>query len=336
MKHVDNERDAMTRLRIGLLGAARITPKAIMAPARNMDDVEVVAVAARDTAKAEAFAREHDVPTTYPDYETLITAPDIDLIYNALPVSGHAPWSIAALKAGKHVLCEKPFAMTLTEAKSVLDTAQANQRRIVEAFHHHYHPAFQTCLGWVRDGRIGDVTHIDTNFSVHIPDKNGEIRHSPDLGGGAMFDLGCYPLTWILTVINASPISVEAKAILTPTGVDETLKAELGFAGGATAHIHTSMADGAPRQSHLKITGTHGEIWFNNPVFPPNGGELVLTTKSGTEVHDVDPTPTYDFQLRAVVDALRYETNLPTAGDAILRQQTTLDSIHKAAGRGKG
>jgi len=146
-------------IRIGLLGAARITPGAIIDPARDLPDVEVTAIAARDPGRARDFAEQHNIPNVYESYAALIQAPNIDLIYNALPINHHADWSIRCAQAGKSVLCEKPFAMKLREAEAMIDAARSHSVRIIEAFHYRYHPAFVQCLDWVQAGHIGKILH---------------------------------------------------------------------------------------------------------------------------------------------------------------------------------
>lgn len=322
-------------LRIGCLGAARITPKAVIEPTRALAGVAVTAVAARDRDRAHAFAAEHGVPAVADDYAALIDRDDVDLVYNALPLNLHATWSIRALHAGKHVLCEKPFAMSLSEAEAVLETAQPTGRRVIEAFHHRYHPTFGVFLDWLAQGRIGTVNALEATFAVPIPDRGGaEIRHRLETGGGAFRDLGCYTLAWALSAFAGEPVSVTADAVRTPAGVDETLAAQLTFAGGETARLHASMALAETPRAHLQVTGTEGAIVFANPLAPQLGSRLVLQTVAGETVAPDDRSPTYLHQLRAVIDGLTTGTPLPTEGDAILRQQRVLDRILAAAETG--
>lgn len=177
-----------------MLGAARITAEALIVPAQNVQSVELHGIAARNPARARAFAGGHSIARTYDNYESLIRSPEIDLVYNALPVSLHAKWTIDALTEGKHVLCEKPFAMNIDEAEAMVAAATQSGARVIEAFHYRYHPAFQTLLRWIANGAIGNVRSIHAYFNVAILDDGKEIRHRPELGGGAMMDLGCYPL----------------------------------------------------------------------------------------------------------------------------------------------
>ncbi|MEM9226014.1 MAG: Gfo/Idh/MocA family oxidoreductase, partial [Pseudomonadota bacterium] len=224
----------MTGLRIGVLGAARITPKAVVQPASRSTAVSIVACAARDARRAEAFARKWDIPEAFDTYEALVNAPEIDLIYNPLPINLHAAWTLKALAAGKHVLCEKPFAMNADEAAAMIAAGEQHGRRVIEAFHYRYHPAFARLIGWLRGGELGAITSIEAHFNAPIANVGGEIRHQVETGGGAMMDLGCYCLHQILSVMDTKPVKIRAQARLTPQGVDETMQATLTFAGGVT------------------------------------------------------------------------------------------------------
>ncbi|MEM7768203.1 MAG: Gfo/Idh/MocA family oxidoreductase [Pseudomonadota bacterium] len=323
-------------LRIGTLGAARITPTALLHPAWAIGQVKVPAVAARDRARAEAFAAAHSIPRVLDDYAALIADPDLDAIYNPLPIDQHAPWTIAALEAGKHVLCEKPFAMNAGEARAMLAAAETSGKRLVEAFHYRYHTAFETCLNWVRTGTIGQIQHIDAAFNVHIRDKDGqEIRHRPENGGGAMMDLGCYPVSWVLMLMDEAPVDVTAEARLTPSGVDERFAGTLGFASGASANVSCDMGPGAAVRMEMTVTGSDGTIAFVNPLAPHMGATVTLK-RAGREdeTHTASLISTYTFQLAAFVSAIATDgPPLPTEGTQVIeRQQETLDRLYTAAG----
>lgn len=322
----------MSKLRIGLLSAARITDKAIIHPASVVSGAKLVCMAARNRQKAEAKAAEWGVGRVHHDYDAVINDPDIDLVYNPLPINLHAEWTIKALRAGKHVLCEKPFAMNAFEAKAVIAATQETGKRVIEAFHYRYHPAFEHCQDWVRSGRIGDIERIEAVFNVSIPYSADEIRHRIDTGGGAMMDLGCYPLSWALMLMDGQPDAVEASATLNQGGVDESLSAELRFPGGAIASLRASMAAETPFKAALHILGSDGEIMFQNPLAPHEGGRLNLQANGQTETANITGITTYTWQLEALVRAIKSGQPMPTEGDMILRQQETLDAVYEAAG----
>lgn len=319
----------MSEIGIGLLGAARITKKAIVDPVQVTPNCHLAVISARDLNRAEAYANAHGVGQAVATYTDVVTSPDVDLVYNPLPINLHAEWTIKALQAGKDVLCEKPFAMNVDEAQAMVDAASASGKRLIEAFHYRYHPAFETCLSWLAADEIGEVKELRAAFDVEIKDNGTEIRHRVETGGGAMMDLGCYPLHWALTVMGEAPREVDATATLTPTGVDETLKADLAFASGATAHLTTSMAPGTPFRAEMTLIGSKGEITFTNPLAPHAGGRL--RTSSGREA-EVSTIPTYTWQLAAVLKAIQLGTAVPTEGEMILRQQAALDAVYEAAG----
>lgn len=321
------------RLGIGCLGAARIAPEVIVHPARVRGDVDLVAVAGRSIDRARDFAQRHGFVRVLPDYHAVVTDPDVTLVYNPLPINLHARWSIAALEAGKHVWCEKPFAMNAKEAQAVLDAARANGRRVIEAMHYRYHPAYLTVLDWVRSGRIGTIERIDAGLHVAIPDAGGqEIRHLPETGGGAFMDLGCYPLNYALGVMDQMPVTVAAEGTRTPRGVDESMAATLTFANGVEAHLSASMAMDVDTRSWLEIAGSAGRIRFDNPCVPHLGYALEMETGEGLVRPPVDRTTTYVHQMAALVDALKSGAAMPSEGQAVLDQQSVLDQVYAAAG----
>jgi len=181
-------------INIGILGAAKIAPKGIIWPSNERQDCTVFAVASRSYERAQSFAKTHNIPNAFGDYETLIAHPDIDLIYNALPPNRHADLSIAALAAGKSVLCEKPFAMNAAQAETMVAAANRAKGHLMEAFHYRFHPAALKFLNIIHRGQIGSLRSMKGTFNVSIPNGPGELRYIPELGGGALMDLGCYTL----------------------------------------------------------------------------------------------------------------------------------------------
>jgi predicted dehydrogenase len=318
---------------IACLGAARIAPKALIHPASVMSDALLVAIGARDTDRAHDFAQRYGFTRSYGAYDAAIDDPEVSLVYNALPAHLHAPWSIRAAEAGRHVLCEKPFAMNANEVRRMRDAARINGVRMIEAFHHRYHPMWIGVLGWIRSGAIGRIRTIDATFNCPIDQKGGaEIRYRPECGGGAFMDLGCYALCWTLDIMDAEPHAVEAEATLTESGVDLAMDARLVFPEGAVVNLATSMAPTRALGRSMRIIGEHGEIEFINPVSPHMGGVAILRRHGREERLPPDPLTTYFHQLRAVLGAIRDGAPLPTEGANALRQQETLDRVYAAAG----
>jgi predicted dehydrogenase len=213
------------------------------------------------------------------------------------------------------------------------DAAAASGARLIEAFHYRYHPLYASYLGLLAQGAIGKIRSFEATFDAAIADKGGaEIRHLPETGGGAFMDLGCYPLSWMLTTFADDPVSVSAHARLTARGVDEAMGAEFCFADGATARLSTSMATDRPFAAMLRVVGEAGEIVFDNPLAPHRGAQIRLTREGRQTVLAADRLTTYFHQLDAIIRALTTGEALPTGGAAILRQQHWLDAVYDAAG----
>jgi predicted dehydrogenase len=314
--------------RIGVLGAAGIAPAAVVLPARRRDDVEVLAVGSR--RDPSGYAERHGIPRAYGSYEQLLADPDVDLVYNALPPSAHAEWTVAALEAGKHVLCEKPFTMDAAEAEAVVAAAERTGRRVIEAFHDAYHPL----QAWVRDflaaGSLGTVVRATAVFTGATPFDPASIRHDPALGGGALMDLGCYPVHWVRTLLGEPQVR-SATADLNPLGADVAIEADL-LVGPAPVHLFASMAEGVPLASTLTVEGDRGRLVVDNLVFPANG-HSILTEQGGVRrKRTVAGEETYDHQLAAVLDALEHGTPLLTEGDDPIGNMRVIDAVYAASG----
>ncbi len=317
-------------LRFGILGAARIAPKALTRPASTMDSVELTRVAARDRGRAEAFAAEHGVGAVSDSYQDVIDADDVDVIYNPLPMHLHAEWTIAALRAGKDVLCEKPFASNAAEAAEMVRVAEVEGRVLGEAFHHWYHPMFQQILATIRSGVIGEVTRAEGYFNISIPQP--DIRWDYATSGGSLMDLGCYSTIWVRHVVGEEPEVVSAEAeIGPPEHIDAAIAAELHFPSGATGRVESSMvADDS--DVRLEVVGTKGSITAINPLAPHNGNTLTIRTDAGETVGEVTGGTTYEYMLRAFCDHVMHGTPYPTAGEDSIANMAAIDAIYEAAG----
>ncbi len=318
-------------IRFGILGAARIAPKALTDPARHLESVVVSRVAARDPERARAFAMEHGVAGVEADYEALITSDAVDVVYNPLPMSSHATWTIAALEAGKDVFCEKPFAANADEAVAMVAAAEETGQVLVEAFHYRYHPLFARILDLVHSGVIGQLERVEGRFGVPI-EADGNIRYSWELAGGSLMDLGCYPTSWVRHVVGEEPEVVSAEAVEGPAHIDLTMDAELRFPSGVAGHVHCSMDPAGSRDIQLTIQGSEGRIEAVNPMAPQMGNRLTVTTRRGTTVGPVDAGVSYEHQLRAFVDHLRHGAPFPTQGADSIANMAAIDAMYRASG----
>ncbi|MFT4988630.1 MAG: putative dehydrogenase [Acidimicrobiales bacterium] len=321
-------------IRIGILGAARITPKALIEPVEKLANVEVVRVAARNRDRAVTFAAEHNIAHVSDSYEELVTADDVDVVYNPLPMSLHAEWTIAALRAGKDVFCEKPFASNATEAAEMVQVAQDEEQVLCEAFHYRYHPMFLRILDEISSGRIGTVERVEGVFNVPIsrqsPSGAVDIRWDYAASGGSLMDLGCYPMSWVRHIIGEEPTVVSAVAVESPAKIDAHITCELAFPGGATGLVTSAMERGP--EIGLTITGSQGSIVADNPMAPQNGNQLTITTERGTTSGPVEAGVSYDHMVRAFIDHLVHGTPFPTMGQDSINNMAAIDAVYAAAG----
>lgn len=320
-------------IRIGILGAARIAPQAIIAPTRRRDDVEIVAVASRRAGAAAPYAETHAIPRAIDGYETLIADPDIDLVFNALPPVDHARLSILALEAGKHVLCEKPFAMNVREAEVMTGTARRTGKRLFEAFHNRLHPGFEHLMALKRSGALGRILSVEADFSAEIPFGEREIRHLPDQGGGALMDLGCYCVHGLRSLMETEPTVVSAYGTRTKLGVDESVSAELDFTG-VPAKLTTDMAKDTPYNALLRIECENGRVEYNNFVLPHNGHAFREWLDGGFREHTVAGGTTYDYQLASVLEAIATGKPHVNEGADPVANMAAIDAIYEKAGFG--
>jgi predicted dehydrogenase len=318
-------------LRIGVLGASRIVPWALMEPAARRDDLKVVAIAARRVGAAKAFAERHDIARARERYEDVLADPSVDLVYNALPPHLHAELSIRALEAGKHVLCEKPFAMNAAEARRMNEAAARSARRIIEAFHDRHRPVFLHLLDRVRSGQLGKIRTLHGVFNHTIPRNPGEFRRIPAMGGGALMDLGCYPVHWCRSLLGEEPEVADASAAIDPDGYDEEMRATLEFPSGANARIECLMSPGWQYHARFTIEGERGTLVAENCLLPQLGHSILETIDGLLRQYTIGGATTFDYQVAAVVSALRDGAPLPTEGADPIGNMTTIDAIYAKA-----
>jgi predicted dehydrogenase len=320
-------------LRIGTLGAARITPPALVRPAGRVDGVEVAAVAARDRSRAEAFAAKHGIARVHEDYEALIADPEIDAIYNPLPNGLHAEWTEKALQAGKHVLCEKPFTANAAEAERVAAVASGTGLVVMEAFHYRYHPVAEELRTIAQSGELGELRRISTSMCIPLPLPN-DIRYRYDLAGGAGMDVGCYATHMNRLVAGSEPRVVRAAAKLARPKVDRWLQAELRYSDGLSGSMTCALFSARLLSIRVKVTGDDGTLDLFNPTGPQFGYRLTVKangTKRRVRVHGAK-TPTYVYQLSAFRDAVRDGTPVLTPPTDSIANMRVIDAIYEAAG----
>ena len=325
-------------LRIGVLGAARITPMALLRPATQVPEAAITAVAARDPARAQAFAAKHGIGRVHDSYAALLADPELDAIYNPLPNSHHAEWTIKALEAGKHVLCEKPLASNADEARQMAAAAERSGRRLIEAFHWRYHPLAARMREVIDSGVLGAVRHVEATMCIPLPLPN-DIRYRFDLAGGATMDTGCYTISIVRFLAGAEPDVRSAEARLARPNVDRWMTAELAFPGGVSGRITCSLFSATLLKMQAIVRGERGEMRVFNPIAPHFYNRLSVRTASGKTAERVAGDATYTHQLRAFVAAVRDGTPTPTDPANGIANMEVIDRVYEKAGlplRGKG
>ncbi|GMV05118.1 MAG: hypothetical protein AMXMBFR53_13980, partial [Gemmatimonadota bacterium] len=231
---------ARKRLRWGVLGTANIGRAAVNPAIRASSNGELVAVASRDGERARAFAAEHAIPRALGSYEALVEDPEVDALYVPLPNSLHREWTVRAARAGKHVLCEKPLALTEAECREMAAVAEEHGTLLMEAFMYRFHPRTERVLALVREGALGPIRAIRSAFTFRLT-RPDNIRLRPELGGGALMDVGCYCVNASRTLAGAEPAEVQAQANWTEGGVDGELAGILRFPDGLLAHFDCAL-----------------------------------------------------------------------------------------------
>ena len=321
----------MDPLRIGCLGAARIAPAALIKPCASPGSgVVCAAVAARDPTRARAFATKHGIPTVHDSYEALLADDSLDAIYNPLPNGLHGLWTINALGAGKHVLCEKPFTANAEEAARVSEVAEASGLVVMEAFHWRYHPLAARLLEIIASGELGTIRHIEAALCFPLP-RFKDIRWDLNLAGGSLMDAGCYPVHMVRTLAGAEPTVTGARAKLHSPGVDRFMQADFSFAEGRTGRITTSMWSTHLLELRAKVVGSDATMKVFNPTNPHMYNRV--TIKGRHNRHErVAGGPTYEYQLAAFRAAVQDGSPTLTPPSESIRNMATIDGIYRAAG----
>jgi predicted dehydrogenase len=282
-------------LRWGLLGTARIN-RMLVPPLRASRRNRLLAVASRDRGRAGAYAREWGIERAHGSYEALLADPEIDAVYVPLPNHMHAEWTIRAARAGKHVLCEKPLALTVGEVDAMAAAAREAGVVLAEAFMYRHHPQTLKAKELVDSGAIGAVRFVRGTFSFPLTRAN-DVRLRPEWGGGCLWDVGCYPLSFARFLLGAEPVEVMGSQVLGPTGIDETFAGQLVFPGGVLVQLDAGFR--SPLRAELEVAGTEGVLSVRNPWKPNPGTPMVL--ERGDTAEEI-PVPDADRYLLEIED----------------------------------
>jgi D-xylose 1-dehydrogenase (NADP+, D-xylono-1,5-lactone-forming) len=313
-------------LRWGILSTANITDKLL----DSGTDQEFVAVGSRDGARAEAYAREKGLARAHDSYEALLADPEIDAIYNPLPNALHVEWSIRALEAGKHVLCEKPLSRRPEDVARAFDVAEREARVLAEAFMWRHHPQVARARELIDEAAIGDLRVIRSHFAFPAANPD-DIRLQASLDGGGLMDVGCYCVSGCRTIAGAEPEWVSADLVPGGHGVDVTLAATLRFPGDVLAHFDCGLT--YPGGHELVAVGTGGSLSLKDPW---HGNDAVIELRGAdgsVERIETGPANSYALELADFEAAVRGERQPLLGRDDALGQARTISALYTSAER---
>jgi len=289
-----------SRLHWGFLSTADIN-KALLRPLRTSKRNQLLAVASRTQSRADEYAHLNKIKRAFGSYSDLLADPEIDVIYNPLPNNLHAAWTIKAVQAGKHVLCEKPLALTIAEVDAISAAAESHGKVVAEAFMYRSHPQTLKAREIVADGKLGKVKMIRGSFTFMLT-KPDDYRWKPEMGGGGLWDVGCYPLSYTRFVLGAAPLEVFGWGVIGPTGVDESFAAQLRFPQDVFAQFDCSVK--LPYHVFMEIVGEEATLIIPNP-FNPSGKERLFISRGGkVETITVSGMGSYFCEVEDMADAI--------------------------------
>ncbi|MFH0751645.1 MAG: Gfo/Idh/MocA family oxidoreductase [Chloroflexota bacterium] len=328
----------MTTLRWGILSTAGIATEKAIPGFRGAARCEVVAIASRDLVRARTVADRHDITRVHGSYEALLADPEVDAVYLPLPNHLHAEWTLAAARAGKHVLCEKPMAMTAADAERMIEGCRAAGVTLMEAFMYRLHPSWIAVRELVATGRIGRLTAVSSWFSYYNDDPTN-IRNIRAYGGGALFDVGCYSVNLSRMLFGSEPTRVEASIVRDPaSGVDVLTSGLLEFAGGVATFTCSTRLE--PDQQ-VDVYGTEGRISIGIPFnIPPDRPTHVYLTAGGdppvapaTETLTFEPADPYGVEAERFAAAVLDGEQVPTPPEDAVANLRVIEQLFAAAER---
>jgi D-xylose 1-dehydrogenase (NADP+, D-xylono-1,5-lactone-forming) len=322
----EKEQPVSRPVRWGVLSTALINDK-VLAGARLSDRLEVLGVASRDGARAQQYAARNGIRRHYQGYQALLADPEIEAVYISLPNSLHHEWTVAALRAGKHVLCEKPYSRRPAEVTEAFELARSSGLQLSEAFMYRYNPQTRRLVELVRSGELGELQLVVASFSWPTP-ATGDIRTDPGLEGGSLMDVGCYCVS-VARLLAGEPESVTAQLVRGPHGVDSRLVGTLAFAGGVLAHLDSAFH--LPDRSHLEVVGTRAAIRVSDPWHCLAPGLTLTGLDCEPRQVPVDPANSYQLELEQLGAAIRGEPNQLLGLDDALGQARTIEALYRAA-----
>jgi xylose dehydrogenase (NAD/NADP) len=309
----------------GILSTARIN-RLVLAGARKSDRVEIVAVASRDGPRAEASAREQGIERAHGSYEALLEDADVEAVYIPLPNSMHVKWTIRALEAGKHVLCEKPLTRSAADAERAFEAADRAGRHLMEAFMYRHHPQTARLVQLVAEDAVGELQLVRAAFSFTV-DNPTNIRLLAELDGGALMDVGCYCVN-VTRLLAGEPDEVHGEQVLGPGGVDVRFAGTMRFPREVTGRFECGLD--LSFRDELEVVGSEGSIFLDDP-FHCRTPLIELRRDGETERIEIEPADSYQLELENLSDAIRGEATPVLGRDDALGQARTIEQLYRSA-----
>jgi D-xylose 1-dehydrogenase (NADP+, D-xylono-1,5-lactone-forming) len=315
----------LEKVRFGILSTAHIN-RLVIPPARESDKVEIVAVASREQSRAEAYAQEWEIERAYGSYEALLEDPDIDAVYISLPNTMHIEWSIKAVEAGKHVLCEKPFSRHPEEVEQAFDAAERAGYLLSEAFMYRHNPQAARIVELVREGAIGQLHVVRAAFSYSLYDADN-IRLRTEFEGGSLMDVGCYCVSGS-RLLAGEPDTVLGRAYTGPTGTDWVFAGSMEFPGDVFALFDCGTC--LPNRDELEAIGTEGSLFLDDPW---HGRTPVIELRRDGEVERIqlDIVDSYRLELENLADAIHGRAPQLLGREDAIAQARALQALHRSA-----
>lgn len=325
----------MKKIRWGILGTAKIAIHKVIPAMQRGEHCDINAIASRRLEKGQVAAKQLNIPRVFGSYEELLGDPEIEAVYIPLPNHLHVPWSIKALEAGKHVLCEKPIALTSAEAQTLVAASQKHPHlRVMEAFMYRFHPQWQRAKQLVSDGKIGELRTIHSFFSYHNVDPNN-IRNMADIGGGGLMDIGCYNISLSRFIFGREPQRVFGSVEYDPRfKTDRLASGILDFGTGTSTFTYSTQL--SPYQ-RVNIFGTAGRVEIEIPFNAPPDKPCKMWHQHGARVDEIllDICDQYTIQGDAFSLAILNDTPVPTPIEDAVANMKVIESIVESAKSGR-
>jgi D-xylose 1-dehydrogenase (NADP+, D-xylono-1,5-lactone-forming) len=315
----------VAKVRFGIISTAHIN-RLVIPGAHASDKVDLIAVASRDQARAEEYARTWEIERAYGSYEALLEDPDVDAVYISLPNTLHAEWSIKSVEAGKHVLVEKPFSRHTRDVERSFDAAEKAGRLLSEAFMYRHNPQAARVASLVREGAIGELRVVRAAFSYSLYDADN-IRLRTDVEGGSLMDVGCYCVSGS-RLLAGDPTSVLGRAYVGPTGTDWVFAGSMAFPNDVVGLFDCGTS--LPDRDELEAIGTEGSLFLDDP-WHARTPVIEVRRDDGVERIELEPVDSYRLELENLADAITGEAPLLLGREDAVAQARALEALHRSA-----